>query len=44
MQHEMGVETGLDLPKLIERARLPQDLVGRPLDTRVSKVPGWYRS
>jgi len=38
MLHEMGVETGVDLPKLIECARLAQELVGRPLDARVSKV------
>ena len=38
MLHEMGVETGVDLLKLIECAKLAQDLVGRPLDARVSKV------
>jgi hydroxymethylglutaryl-CoA lyase len=38
MLHEMGVETGVDLSKLIECAKLAQELVGRPLDARVSKV------
>jgi len=38
MLHEMGIETGVDLPKLIECARLAQDLVGRPLEARVSKA------
>jgi hydroxymethylglutaryl-CoA lyase len=38
MLHEMGVETGVDLTRLIECAKLAQDLVGRPLDARVSKV------
>lgn len=38
MLHEMGVETGLDLPRLIECARLAQDLVGRPLEGHVSKA------
>jgi len=38
MLHEMVVETGVDLPKLIECAKLAQELVCRPLDARVSKV------
>jgi hydroxymethylglutaryl-CoA lyase len=38
MLHEMGIETGVDLEKLIECAKLAQELVGRPLDARVSKV------
>ena len=38
MLHEMGIETGVDLAKLIESATLAQELVGRPLDARVSKV------
>jgi hydroxymethylglutaryl-CoA lyase len=38
MLHEMGIETGVDLERLIECARLAQDLVGRPLEARVSKV------
>jgi hydroxymethylglutaryl-CoA lyase len=38
MLHEMGIETGVGLAKLVECAKLAQDLVGRPLDARVSKV------
>jgi hydroxymethylglutaryl-CoA lyase len=37
MLHEMGIETGVDLPKLIECARLAQSLVGRPLESHVAK-------
>ena len=37
MLHEMGIETGVDLPKLIECARLAQTLVGRPLEGHVIK-------
>jgi len=32
MLHEMGTETGVDVEKLIECARLSQELVGRPLE------------
>ncbi len=38
MLHEMGVETGVSLLKLIECAWLAQDLVGRPLDGHVVKA------
>ncbi len=31
MLHEMGIETGIDLEKLIEVARLAEDIVGHPL-------------
>src|SRR5204862_2426741 len=31
MLHEMGIETGVDLPALIECARRVQRLLGRPL-------------
>ena len=31
MCEEMGVETGLDIDRLIEVARLAEDIVGRPL-------------
>ncbi len=37
MLHEMGIETGVDLEKLISCARLAQDLVGRPLESHVAK-------
>lgn len=35
--HEMGIETGVDLEKVIECAKLAQELVGRPLDGHVAK-------
>ena len=31
MCQEMGIETGIDLDKLIECARLAEDIVGHPL-------------
>ncbi|WP_188410681.1 hydroxymethylglutaryl-CoA lyase [Agaricicola taiwanensis] len=31
MLHEMGIETGVDLEKLLEVARLAEDIVGHPL-------------
>ena len=37
MLHEMGIETGVDLERLIECAKLAQDLVGRPLEGHVAK-------
>ncbi|SDB74981.1 hydroxymethylglutaryl-CoA lyase [Belnapia rosea] len=33
--HEMGIETGLDLEKLIEAARLAERIIGRPLGGHV---------
>lgn len=38
MLHEMGIETGVDLARLIECATLAQDLVGRPLESHVGKA------
>ena len=38
MLHEMGIETGVTLEKLIECAKLAQELVGRPLDSHVAKA------
>jgi hydroxymethylglutaryl-CoA lyase len=35
MAHEMGIETGLDLDKLIECARMAEDIVGHPLQGSV---------
>jgi hydroxymethylglutaryl-CoA lyase len=35
--HEMGIETGIDLEKLIECARLAEDIVGHPLPGKVMK-------
>jgi hydroxymethylglutaryl-CoA lyase len=37
MCHEMGIETGIDLEKLIECARLAEDIVGHPLPGKVMK-------
>jgi hydroxymethylglutaryl-CoA lyase len=33
---DMGIETGIDLPRLLEAARLAEMLVGHPLASRVS--------
>ncbi len=38
MLHEVGIETGVDLPKLIACARLAQELVGRPLEGHVARA------
>lgn len=38
MLHEMGIETGLDLPRLLEAARMAERLVGHPLDGQVMKA------
>jgi hydroxymethylglutaryl-CoA lyase len=35
MLHEMGVETGIDLPRLIEASRAAQEALGRPLGAHV---------
>jgi len=32
MCHELGIETGLNLEKLIDAARLAERIVGRPLN------------
>jgi hydroxymethylglutaryl-CoA lyase len=37
MLHEMGIQTGVNLERLIACARLAQDLVGRPLEGHVFK-------
>ena len=36
MLHEMGVETGIDLPRLIEASRAAQEVLGRPLGATCS--------
>ena len=33
--HEMGIETGIDLDKLIDAARLAERIIGRKLDGRL---------
>jgi hydroxymethylglutaryl-CoA lyase len=38
MLHEMGIETGLDLTRLMKAARLAERLVGRTLDGQVMKA------
>jgi hydroxymethylglutaryl-CoA lyase len=38
MLHEMGVETGIDLPRLIEASRAAQEVLGRPLGAHVLKA------
>jgi len=35
MLHEMGVETGIDLPRLLEASRAAQEALGRPLGSHV---------
>jgi hydroxymethylglutaryl-CoA lyase len=45
MLHEMGTDTGVDLPKLIEASRAVQDLLGRPLGAHVLRAGpvDWHR-
>ncbi|MEO8298606.1 MAG: hydroxymethylglutaryl-CoA lyase [Burkholderiales bacterium] len=38
MCHEMGIETGVDLEKLIDCARLAEDIVGHPLPGKVLRA------
>jgi hydroxymethylglutaryl-CoA lyase len=35
MLHEMGIETGIDLPRLIKASRAAQEVLGRPLGAHV---------
>ena len=45
MLHEMGIETGVDLPKLIDASRAVQEVLGRPLGAHVLKAGPveWHR-
>jgi hydroxymethylglutaryl-CoA lyase len=45
MLHEMGVETGIDLTKLIEASRAAQEVLGRPLGAHVLRAGpvDWHR-
>jgi hydroxymethylglutaryl-CoA lyase len=45
MLHEMGVETGVDLPRLIEASRAAQEVLGRPLGAHVLRAGpvDWHR-
>ena len=38
MLHEMGIGTGIDLPKLIEASRTAQEVLGRPLGAHVLRA------
>jgi hydroxymethylglutaryl-CoA lyase len=38
MLHEMGIETGIDLPRLIEASRAVQEVLGRPLGAHVLRA------
>lgn len=44
MLHEMGIETGLDLSRLVDAACLAERLVGHPLDGQVLKAGPRLRS
>ena len=46
MLHEMGVETGIDLPRLIEASRAVQEVLGRPLGSHVLRAGpvDWHAS
>jgi len=35
MCHELGIETGIDLEKMIEAARLAEEIIGRPLPGKI---------
>jgi hydroxymethylglutaryl-CoA lyase len=45
MLHEMGVDTGINLPKLIEASRAVQEHLGRPLGAHVLTAGpvDWHR-
>lgn len=45
MLHEMGIETGIDLPRLIEASRAAQGVLGRPLGAHVLRAGpvDWHR-
>jgi len=38
MLHEMGVETGVDLERLLEASRAAEELLGRPLGAHVLRA------
>jgi hydroxymethylglutaryl-CoA lyase len=41
--HAMGVETGIDLDRLLAASRRVQDIVGRPLPGQIVKAGTWQR-
>jgi hydroxymethylglutaryl-CoA lyase len=46
MLHEMGIETGIDLPKLLDASGAVQALLGRPLGAHLLRAGpvDWQRS
>jgi hydroxymethylglutaryl-CoA lyase len=38
MLHEMGIETGIDLPRLVDASRAAQEVLGRPLGSHVLRA------
>jgi hydroxymethylglutaryl-CoA lyase len=46
MLHEMRVQTGVDLPRLVEAARAAQEVLGRPLGAHVLRAGpvDWHRA
>jgi len=46
MLHEMGIETGVDLPRLIDASRAAQEVLDRPLGAHVLRAGpvDWHRS
>jgi hydroxymethylglutaryl-CoA lyase len=38
MLHEMGIETGIELPRLLEASRAVQEVLGRPLGAHVLRA------
>jgi len=46
MLHEMGVQTGIDLPALVEASRAAQEVLGRPLGSHVLRAGpvDWHRA
>jgi hydroxymethylglutaryl-CoA lyase len=46
MLHEMGIETGIDLPKLLDASGAVQELLGRPLGAHLLRAGpvDWQRS
>ena len=45
MLHEMGVQTGIDLERLLDAARAARDVLGRPLGSHVLTAGpvDWHR-
>jgi hydroxymethylglutaryl-CoA lyase len=41
--HAMGVDTGIDLPRLVAAARRVEEIVGHPLPSQILKAGPWDR-